>query len=605
MKYNAYRYTQPAAALILACLSLPAGAMDFKLGDEVGGKVNATVTAGTMIRTGSPDPGEYGALSGALVGRSVGQLAGNAGSSDLNFQKGRPVSTVLKGVADIELKRRNLGFFARAMAWNDFELKNGNRAYGNTPNGFARNAPLSDNGFAPEAKFSNARFTDVYVFGRAIVGLDTTLDARVGRQVLNWGVSQFVAGGINVVNPLNLAAQQRPGALPQEGKISVGMISANLAGGKDWGAEGFVQYEFLPTALPGCGTFLMTPNYVPTGCNYVSVLPTINDPTALTTGRYPKRSPDAIAKDSGQYGLSLRYTAAGLNTDFRAYAMNYHSRLPSIRVINANVAGGYGTLTTLTRLTDPNGVKYASVYAEDIRLYGLSIDTRLDATMRVFGEIAYRPNQPLNVNPADLIAAFLTRSPTSALVLAKNTNAIAPGGIFDAYDRFKVTTASLGANKAFAKTWGAERLILSGELGWSHVAGLPDTGMLRYGRSEFYGVAAINGYPCTDTSTAQKSCARDGFITSNAWGYRARLSAIYPGTFFGGTLTPSLSFVHDVSGYSYEGTFLKNRKVLSPAIRANWDKKYFAEIQYTRFSGGAYFTLADRENVTLVVGINF
>ncbi|MCX7172006.1 MAG: DUF1302 domain-containing protein [Proteobacteria bacterium] len=605
MKCNTYYYNRPATALVLACLSLPTGAVEFKPGDGVEGKVNATVTAGTMIRMGSPDPDLYGALAGALVGRSAGQLAGNGGGSDLNFQRGRPVSTVLKGVADIELKRQNLGFFARAMAWNDFELKNGNRAYGNSPNRFTQNVPLSDNGFAPEAKFSNARLADVYAFGRATVGLDTTLDVRVGRQVLNWGVSQFVAGGINGINPLNLPAQQRPGALPQEGKIPVGMISANLASGKDWGAEGFIQYEFLPSVLPGCGTFFMTPNYVPTGCNYVSVLPTINDPTALATGRYPKRSPDAVARDSGQFGLSLRYAVGGLNTDVRAYAMNYHNRMPSIRVTNANVAGGYGSLATLTRLTDPDGVKYASVYAEDIRLYGLSFDTKLDATMRIFGEIAYRPNQPLNVNPADLIAAFLTRSPTTALVLAKNTNAIAPGGIFDAYDRFKVATASLGANKVSANTWGAERLILSGELGLSHVAGLPDAARLRYGRSELYGVAAVNGFPCADTSAAQKSCAHDGFITSNAWGYRARLSAIYPGTFFGGTLTPSLTLVHDVSGYSYDGTFLKDRKVLSPAIRASWGKKYFAEMQYTRFSGGAYFTLADRENLTLVVGINF
>jgi hypothetical protein len=157
----------------------------------------------------------------------------------------------------------------------------------------------------------------------------------------------------------------------------------------------------------------------------------------------------------------------------------------------------------------------------------------------------------------------------------------------------------------FAKTWGAERLILSGELGWSHVADLPDTGFLRYGRSELYGVAALNGFPCADTSVAQKSCSHDGFITSSAWGYRARLSAIYPGALFGGTLTPSLTFVHDVSGYSYDGTFLKDRKVLSPAIRSTWGKKYFTEIQYTRFSGGAYFTLADRDNLTLVVGMNF
>jgi len=182
-------------ALALASLSLPIEAMDFKLGDDVEGKFNATVTAGTMIRTESPDPSVLGALSAARVGGPPGQLNANAGSSDLNFQKGRPVSTVLKGVVDLELKRRDFGFFARVKAWDDFALKNGDRAYGNIPNGFTQNVPLSDSGFDPAAKFSNVQLADVYVFGRANVGSDKTLDVRVGRQVLNWGASQFVAGG--------------------------------------------------------------------------------------------------------------------------------------------------------------------------------------------------------------------------------------------------------------------------------------------------------------------------------------------------------------------------------------------------------------------------
>jgi len=386
------------------------------------------------------------------------------------------------------------------------------------------------------------------------------------------------------------------------------MIYGNLASGREWGVEGYVQYEFRPTVLPGCGTFFQTTNYAPTGCNYVPVLGgapfNINDPTAFTTGQYVHRNPDVNARDSGQKGVSLRYSATELNTDFRAYAMNYHNRMPSIRVTNPNVAGGYGALTT-TRLSDPNGLKYGLIYAEDIRLYGLSFNTSLDPSMRVFGEIAYRPNQPLNLNASDLVAAFFARSPTSALNRAKNTNAIAPGGTFDGYDRFKVTTASIGANKVFPNAWGAERLILSGELGWSHAGVLPDVGVQRYGRLDDYGVAAINGIACTDTTAAQKSCAHDGFVTSNAWGYRARLSANYPGAFLGAMLTPSLLFTHDVSGYSYDGTFLKDRKSLRPGIRADWDKKYFAEIQYTRISGGAYNTQVDRDNVTLVVGTNF
>lgn len=596
-----------AAVVAVVSLSLPAAAMDFKLGDEIEGKLNATVTAGTMIRTESPDSSVLGALSAVRVGLPPGQLGGNSGRNDLNFQKNRPVSTVLKGVVDLELKRQDFGFFVRAKAWNDFELKDGNRAYGNSVNGFQQNVPLSDNGFDPAAKFSNFQLTDAYVFGRLKTGGDATLDLRAGRQVVHWGVAQFVAGGIDAVNPTDYAARVRPGALAQEITVPVGMLYANLASGREWEADGFVQYEFRPSVLAPCGTFFDSTYYAPVGCNYASVLGSsgVNDASAIAKGLYPKRNPDVTASDSGQYGLSLRYAAAGLNTDFRGYAMNYHSRMPSIRGTNPNVAGGYGSLAPFSRLTDPNGLKYAMIYPEGIRLYGLSFDTKLDPTLRVYGEIAYRPNQPVNLNLSDLISAFLGRSPNSALNLAKNTNAIAPGGTFDGYDRFKVTTTILGTSKAFPTAWGAERLTLSGELGWSHVAALPDSSILRYGRSDDYGIAAVNGIACVDTTPAQKSCANDGFVTSNAWGYRIRLAAEYPGAFFGATVTPSLAFAHDVSGYSYDGSFLKDRKILRPGIRADWDKQYFADIQYARISGGAYNTQIDRDNVTLVVGVHF
>ena len=319
---------------------------------------------------------------------------------------------------------------------------------------------------------------------------------------------------------------------------------------------------------------------------------------------YPKRNADIPARDSGQYGISLRYSADALNTDFRAYAMTYHSRMPTIRVFNTNIAGGYGATVT-ERLTDPNGIRFSLIYPEDIRLYGLSFETKLDPATRLFGELAWRPNQPLGINSSALIRASLVRPANSALNLSKNTNALAPGSTFDSFDRFGVTTASFGGSKAFRNTLGAAEVVLRGEIGLSHVAGLPDPGALRYGRSDDFGVAAINGVTCTDTTQAQKSCALDGFMTTNAWGYRLRLAANYAGAFLGADLKPSIGYAHDVDGYSYDGTFQKGRKILRPSLRADWGKKYFADLQYTTITGGKYNTQIDRDNVSLVVGANF
>lgn len=600
---------QLAVVFAIAGGATSAPAADFKLSDKIEATISATITTGTGIRTENPSPSNYGSIAGSRVGRSDGLTSPTSGGPDLNFGRGKPYSTVLKGFADVDIHGRTFGAFTRLKAWYDYELENGDRPYGNYPNGFAQGVPLSDNGFAREAKFSGAHFTDAYVYGKFDLDAENRLDGRLGRQVVNWGTAQLTTGGINVINPRDFAAAQRPGALPQETRIPVGMLYGNFAAGKRWGVDGFVQYESRHDVLNGCGTFFNVATYAPTGCEQANVLP-ISEPTALATGRYVHRAPDVEAKDSGQFGGALRYTASALNTELRAYAMNYHSRSFSVRGINAGsgVSTAPGTAGAIARLTAPNGLRYALIYPEDVRLFGLSFDTRRGAATRIFGEVAYRPNQPLSINFADLADAFVARNPNSILnrpASGKNALALPPGAIFDAFDRYKVTTASVGVNQGLPGMLGAQRVVVAAELGWSHVANLPDPGTLRYGRSDAYGVAAVPGFPCTD-SYPGKTCAQDGFITQNAWGYRARIASTYDDAFLGAALTPSFVVAHDVKGYSYDGAFLQGRVLLSPGLRAEWGRKYFAEILYTRFTNAArYSMLVDRDNVALVAGANF
>jgi hypothetical protein len=597
---------RPALIAAAGALAWPALAMDFKLGDEFEARLGATLTAGTHIRTGDPDPKVLGTLSTARVGLPPGELGGNSGGNDLNFEKNEPISTVVKGLFDFELKRRNLGVFVRASAWNDFELSDGARPYGNSVNGFAQNVPLSDRGFESSAQFSGAQFLDTYVWGRFDLGEARSLDLRLGRQVLRWGTAQYVLGGINVVNGLDAPATLRPGALQDEARVPVGTLYADFAGGPHWGAEAWIQYEFRPGVQSPCGTFFATANYSPPGCNFVNILggAGVNDPTALSSGRFPKRADDVTASDSGQFGLSARYRFTDFyDTEVRGYAMNFHSRAAYIGIVNPNINGGYGNLNT--RLTDPNGLKYRMVYPEDIHLYGVSVEAKPTQSLRVWGEVAYRPNQPLQISPSDLIAAFYQRSPLSALNLAKGTNALPPGASFDGWDRHGVSMVTLGSGMTWPNLAGAARVTLNAEIGYSHIAGLPDPGQLRYGRSEDYGTAAVTGgAPCIDNTVAQKSCAVDGFFTSNAWGVRARIAADYPGAFFGARLTPALFVAKDVSGNSYGGFFVEGRWLVRPTLRADWGMVY-ADLQLTMTGGGPYNNQIDRDYVTLVGGLRF
>ena len=71
------------------------------------------------------------------------------------------------------------------------------------------------------------------------------------------------------------------------------------------------------------------------------------------------------------------------------------------------------------------------------------------------------------------------------------------------------------------------------------------------------------------------------------------------------SLTPSLVLARDVNGYSYDGTFSKGRTTMRLGLRADWGKTYFADLQFTRFSGGRYNLVVDRDNLMLAAGMNF
>lgn len=609
------------AGLALATASIQAA--EWRLGEDGQAKLSGAITFGAGIRSENPRPENYGSIAGSRVERADGLTSANSGGPNLNFQESGAYSRVLKGFLDFDIHHKQVGFFTRAKAWHDFELDRSARPYGNYPNEFQQHVPLSDTGFAREAKFNGAHFTAAYVYGKFNLEPERLLEARVGRQFVNWGTAQSITGGINVINPRDFAASQRPGALPQETRIAVRMVYANFAAGKGWGIDAFVPYESRHDVLAGCGTYFNVATYAPTGCDMATVpLPAVGvlaspatrtEPALLASGLYVHRAPDVEARDGGEFGVSVRYTVAQLGTELRAYAMNYHSRAFSLRGINPNVGGTFGVINPVTgnfsRLTDPNGVKYALVYPEDIRLFGLSFDTRLGRATRILGEIAYRPNQPLTLNLADAADAFVSRNPNSLLnrpASGKNALALPPGAILDLYDRYKVTTATLGLNQGLPGVLGSQRVVAGVELGWSHVSELPDAGTLRYGRSDAYGIAQVPGFPCTD-SYPGKTCALEGFVTRNAWGYRARIGSTYTNTFLGGAnLTPSVSLAHDVKGYSYDGTFLEDRMLYGPGLRADWGRTFFAEIQWTRYSNKPrYSMLIDRDNLVLSTGTTF
>lgn len=367
-----------------------------------------------------------------------------------------------------------------------------------------------------------------------------------------------------------------------------------------------------------------------------------------------QRSGDKDPDDDGQFGLAFRYLFEPLDTEFGAYFMNYHSRTPVFSgqagdaadyaaIRNYILAGPGGAGLTATRaglapLAAAGSGSYFMEYPEDIKLYGLSFATTLPTGTSWAGEVSYRPNAPVQINTTDVLYAGLKPLGQLATVgpgfVASGINNVSlldssAGAVANGYNRKEITQFQTTFTHFFDQVMGASRLTLVGEIGVVHVGGLEDSSELRYGRDPIYGPGALPGnydvngaaaggvFPAciglnvstlggnANAENVSKYCEDDGFVTSTAWGYRARAIWDYPDVFAGVNLKPSVSWSHDVDGYGPNGLFNEGNKAVSLGLDAEYQNTYSASLAYTDFFGGKYNTSIDRDFVALSFGVNF
>lgn len=645
---------QPTSLALAIALSTaaPAYAVNFNIG-EIEGQFDSSMSIGASWSMADRDMDLVGVANGGTGYTQTGD------DGRLNFKKGETFSKIFKGVHDLELRYRDSGAFVRGKYWYDFELKDENRLF----------KDISDSGRKEAAQSSGAEILDAFIYHNYSIG-DLPGAVRVGRQVVSWGESTFIGNSINAINPLDAAAFRRPGAEIKEGLIPVNMLYVSQSLTDRLSMETFYQLEWDQTIVDNCGTFFSSADVAANGCNdnyhilsneligllggvdalnaASAVLPVELAPVSTADvglnysqeGMLVRRGKNNTARDSGQWGLALRWQ--GDNTEYGAYFMNYHSRTPFLSMQNADAAtlagipaamqsiynvlgaslaggaanwlgtgsywgvggngnpGGAGYNATLgaqaqtlaaAAVSVGNG-RYFMDYPEDIRLYGLSFSTVLPTGTAWQGEVSYRPNAPVQIN---------TQQMTLALANVV-TGESAPGAIQQGYDRKEITQIQTTFTHFFDQVLGASRLTLVGEVGFAHVGGLESKSKNRYGRDPIYG---ITGSAVDPNETSLARYGDHGFTTANSWGYRLRAIADYNNVFAGINLKPNLSFSHDVDGYGPNGLFNEDSKAVSVGLDAEYQNTYTASLSYTDFFDGDYNTLVDRDFLAFSVGVNF
>lgn len=617
-----------ASAIAVAGASMNANAVEFNFGDLTAQWDN-TISYGVGWRIEDRDKGQIMGGNGAVIGEETYGASYNYDDGTLNYDKGDIYTNVVKWSSDLELNYGDFGGFFRARGYYDAAIMDSDPEF----------KPFND--ATKDAAGKGAELLDAFVWMDHYFG-DVPVSLRLGRQVVSWGESTFIQGGINSINPVDASAFRKPGAEVKEGLLPVNMAYTSIGLTADVTLEAFYQLEWEKTRTDPCGTFFSTVDFVADGCGPV-VLGGDESEQFYLEGRdaeiakgtplsqrgalpITERLDDDQPKDSGQYGVAVRWYSEALgDTEFGFYYMNIHSRIPFINGAVTNYRDGNKVNANATY--DTARPLYQIAYPEDIQISGISFATSTEGGASISGEVSYKPDTPMQWNAFELILAG-NGAPYSRLYQQRAKEAGDPNALYgelaEGFDTFDIWQAQMTYIKFFDRVLGSDRLALVGEVGMTYVDGLPDTDDARYGRSGAYGIGnndgvhpgapAVNFCSAETVGGAENAgknantdyCTDDGYVTELSGGIRLRAAMDFNNAFAGINVTPKLSVAYDKGNGPEPGAqFIDDRLTTGLSVTFVYQNQTSVDIGYTNFSGGDYNQLKDRDNVTLSAKYSF
>jgi len=565
----------------------------------------------------------------AIISHHEGGTAwsGNGDDGNLNFDDGSLVSNTVKATIDLAFstnpsKSNRFGFFLRGSGFYDFALERD----------CCVRTELTQE--ALDWAGSRTELLDAYAWWQFSIG-----EIRVGSQVLNWGESTFIQGGLSVINAVDVSALRVPGAELREAFRPQGMVWASFDLSQNFSVEGFYQYEWEPIVIDPPGTYFSTNDFAGPGGEYVFLAfdsfpdtgvspPYIQPPVDYPYMSVP-RGETGEAEDGGQYGVAFRlFVPSWGGTEFGFYYLNYHSRLPTINgvtgsiqgAMDAQAAGPAAALMYYFLVGVPPGVNpivdataaavgqgaaistfaqtanWFTAYPEDIKLYGLSWNAQLGTSGIAFqGEVSYRQDNPLQVDDVELLFAALSPLSQTFADASQITNGTALGFEETAlgYRYFDTSQLQFTLTKITSNFLGANQAVFLGEFGFNKVFDLPSKDELRFEGPGTY----TSGNPAMSAPGGihfpKPFEEPEHFADDFSWGYRLVSRLTYNNAIGAWSLAPRISWQHDVDGVTPGpgGSFIAGRKALSVGIQAGYQNAWQIDLSYTQYSGASRYNL--------------
>ncbi len=378
---NASVFARPVLTLVaVSCVALGAGAAEIDTDNpDLKIRWDNTFRYGAAARLKSSDPRiTSGAATGKYAASATRDINGDDG--DRNFGRGL-VSSRIDLLSELDVTYKDFGFRVSGAAWYDdvYNRRNDN----NSPTTVNRLSPGAFNEFLPGTRDLHGRkaeILDAFVFGKYNLG-ESPGSFRVGRYAQIWGESLFfggngIAAGMAPVDVVKL--QSVPTSTAKETTMPVTQLGTQVQLRPNLTLGGYYQLEWRKSRFPGVGSYFSTSDFLFPGA----------EAGLFGPFRVPHRD-DMKPDDKGQYGVQLRYSPEGMNTEFGLYALRYHDKSPRLY---------------LSAAPPPVG-RVIEAYHEGIRAYGASFSTNVgDAA--VAGEVSLRDNMPFVSLAPSAVAGF-------------------------------------------------------------------------------------------------------------------------------------------------------------------------------------------------------
>jgi hypothetical protein len=530
-----------------------------------------------------------------LIARANGGSGSNSGlinsdDGNLNFRKGDLFSEMVKVVSEMDLRyQERHGVFIRGRAFYDFELEDDSR----------RHREISDGGL--DEAGSSIDLLDAFVYGSWTVG-ERDLNARLGRQVINWGEGLFYQNGIGATNPVDINALRAPGSEVKEAYMPTFMVYGSFELRDNLTLEGYWQpgKAWEASKIDPCGTYFSTLDPLGEDCEYLSAAPlqeqitgrvgeamAFDSPAAaqawanslapglvndLLRGYIPTtfipRAQDIDGDDSAQYGLALRWFVPELNdTELGFYYLRYNMQVPMIGL----TVGQPVVLPMVGALPDASSSRYYAEYLEKRDLFGISFNTSIGGEsifngLSLAGELSYRPDTPIALGLNEYL-------PTALL----NLDGLPVGTRLDGYREKDMYQASLAAIYNFNGLLGSDSAALFSELVASRVQGLESD---------------VDYYEAT----------------SSAYGAQASLQLTYTNVFNLVNLVPSVGYQYSINGVAPQLTngLDEEAQSWSVGLDAIYQESLTVGAKYVGYSGGGISNKrTDRDYLTFNVKYSF